>query len=202
MFRFLIDAEDLKEKKRVITATVIYTLVGTVLFTVIASIAMGIMKYEYAFVFILFIISNILIGLSNALARGMGKIKLYSLSNFILGASTIVLNIIFIVGAKLGVTGLLWANTIANTATALIIFARLHLIQFISRKDLSKKTVLEMVKYSAPLVPNNLSWIIISLSDRLMLTWMAGADANGIYSIANKFPNIVYTCYGFFSTAW
>ena len=67
------------------------------------------------------------------------KIKLYSLSNFILGASTIVLNIIFIVGAKLGVTGLLWANTIANTATALIIFARLHLIQFISRKDLSKK---------------------------------------------------------------
>ena len=39
MFRFLIDAEDLKEKKRVITATVIYTLVGTVLFTVIASIA-------------------------------------------------------------------------------------------------------------------------------------------------------------------
>lgn len=202
MFRFLIDAEDLKEKKRVITATVIYTLVGTVLFTVIASIAMGIMKYEYAFVFILFIISNILIGLSNALARGMGKIKLYSLSNFILGASTIVLNIIFIVGAKLGVTGLLWANTIANTATALIIFARLHLIQFISRKDLNKKTVLEMVKYSAPLVPNNLSWIIISLSDRLMLTWMAGADANGIYSIANKFPNIVYTCYGFFSTAW
>ena len=22
------------------------------------------------------------------------------------------------------------------------------------------------------------------------------------YAVANKFPNIVYTCYGFFSTAW
>ena len=31
---------------------------------------------------------------------------------------------------------------------------------------------------------------------------MTGADANGIYAVANKFPNIVYTCYGFFSTAW
>ena len=31
---------------------------------------------------------------------------------------------------------------------------------------------------------------------------MTGTDANGIYSVANKFPNIVYTCYGFFSTAW
>ncbi len=59
-----------------------------------------------------------------------------------------------------------------------------------------------MLRYSIPLVPNNLSWIIISLSDRLMLSGMVGTAANGIYSIANKFPNIVYTCYGFFSTAW
>ena len=35
-----------------------------------------------------------------------------------------------------------------------------------------------------------------------MLTQIAGTAQNGIYSIANKFPNIVYTCYGFFSTAW
>lgn len=202
MFRFLIDADDLKEKKRVITATISYTVVGTVIFTIIAAIVMGIIGYEYSLVFILFIISNILIGLSNALARGMGKIKLYSVSNFILGASTIVLNIFFILGLKLGAAGLLWANTIANSATAIIIFCMLHLNQFVSRKDLNKETLIEMIRYSVPLVPNNLSWIVISLSDRLMLTWMSGADANGIYSVANKFPNIVYTCYGFFSTAW
>ena len=106
MFRFLIDAEDLKNKKRVITATITYTTIGTLLFTIIAGIVMGIMKYEYTFVFLLFIISNVLIGLSNALARGTGKIKLYSLSNFILGASTIVLNVVFIVSLKLGVNGL------------------------------------------------------------------------------------------------
>lgn len=202
MFRFLIDAEDLKNKKRVITATITYTTIGTLLFTIIAGIVMGIMKYEYTVVFLLFIISNVLIGLSNALARGTGKIKLYSLSNFILGASTIVLNVVFIVSLKLGVNGLLWSNTIANSVTALIVLMKLHLPQFISRKDLSKKTLVEMLRYSIPLVPNNLSWIIISLSDRLMLTWMIGTDANGLFSIAYKFPNIIYTCYGFFSTAW
>lgn len=202
MFRFLIDAEDLKNKKRVITATITYTTIGTLLFTIIAGIVMGIMKYEYTVVFLLFIISNVLIGLSNALARGTGKIKLYSLSNFILGASTIVLNVVFIVSLKLGVNGLLWSNTIANSVTALIVLMKLHLPQFISRKDLSKKTLVEMLRYSTPLVPNNLSWIIISLSDRLMLTWMIGTDANGLFSIAYKFPNIIYTCYGFFSTAW
>lgn len=202
MFRFLIDAEDLKSKKRVITATIAYTTVGTIIFTLIAGIAMGMMQYEYAIVFLLFIISNILIGLSNALARGTGKIKLYSFSNFILGASTIALNIIFIVGFKWGVNGLLWSNTVANSITAIVVLIKLHLPQFISKKDLDKKTMSEMLRYSIPLVPNNLSWIIISLSDRLMLTWMIGANANGLYSIANKFPNIIYTFYGFFSTAW
>lgn len=202
MFRFLIDADDLKSKKRVITATIAYTAIGTALFTLIAGIVMGILQYEYAVIFILFIISNIILGLSNALARGTGKIKLYSLSNFILGASTIVLNIVFIVSFKLGVNGLLWSNTIANTATAVIILMKLHLPQFVSKKDFNKATLKEMLRYSMPLVPNNLSWIIISLSDRLMLTGMVGSDANGLYSIANKFPNIIYTCYGFFSTAW
>lgn len=202
MFRFLIDAEDFKAKKKVITATIFYTTVGALVFCLISGIVLAIMKYEYAAVFILFILSNIILGLSNALARGMGKIKLYSLSNFILGASTIVLNIVFIVSLKLGVSGLLWSNTIANSATAIIVLLKLHLPQFISKKDLSRKTLSEMLRYSIPLVPNNLSWIIISLSDRLMLSFMTGIDANGIYSVANKFPNIVYTCYGFFSTAW
>lgn len=202
MFRFLIDADDLKSKKRIITSTIVYTVFGTTIFSLIAGIIMGITKYEYAFVFILFIISNVLIGLSNALARGTSKIKLYSISNFILGVSTIVLNIVFIVSLKLGVNGLLWSNTIANSLTAIIVLMKLHLPQFVSKKDLSKKTLTEMLRYSIPLVPNNLSWIVISLSDRLMLTGMIGAEANGIYSIANKFPNIIYTCYGFFSTAW
>ena len=202
MFRFLIDADDLKSKKRTITATIVYTAIGTIAFTIIAAIIMGIIHYEYAVVFIIFIISNILLGLSNALSRGMGKVNLYSLSNFILGVITIILNILFIVTFKLGVNGLLWSNIIANTATALIMFYKLHLPQFVSRKDLSRETLSKMIRYSVPLVPNNLSWVIISLSDRLMLTQMMGADANGIYAVANKFPNIVYTCYGFFSTAW
>lgn len=202
MFRFLIDADDLKSKKRTITATIVYTAVGTVIFTILAAIIMGIIHYEYAVIFIIFIISNILLGLSNALSRGMGKVNLYSLSNFILGVLTIILNILFIVTFKLGVNGLLWSNIIANTATAVIMFYKLHLPQFVSKKDFSRETLGKMIRYSAPLVPNNLSWVIISLSDRLMLTQMIGADANGIYAVANKFPNIVYTCYGFFSTAW
>lgn len=202
MFRFLIDAESSKSKKEIITGTIIYMIFGTIIFSIIAGIITVVTKYEYGALFIIFVISNILVALSNSLSRGMGRIKTYSVSNFILGASTIVLNVLFIVVFKMQADGLLWANTIANTFTSVVVLYILKVNKLISKKTFSKRKLKQMIKYSWPLVPNNLSWIIISMSDRIMLTWIVGTDENGIYSVANRFPNIIYTCYGFFSTAW
>ena len=59
-----------------------------------------------------------------------------------------------------------------------------------------------MIKYSIPLVPNSISWAIINLSNRLVISGFIGTSANGIYSMANKFPSFMDTIYGFFYTAW
>ncbi len=203
MFRFLIDATNKGEEKRIISQTIIYTVLGVVVFVPLAIIALNLFSdYNgmFIFAFIMFVISNIFIGLSNALARGLSKIKLYSLSNFILGIGTIILNIIFIVFLKSGAEGLLWSNTIANIATAVTIFAMLKLWKYIGK--FNKKLMKEMVHYSAPLVPNSISWNIINMSDRIILTQMISSAANGIYAMASKFPNIINVVYGYFYTAW
>ena len=59
-----------------------------------------------------------------------------------------------------------------------------------------------MIKYAFPLVPNNISWHAISLTDPLVITNIVGIAANGIYSVANRFPTIITTCYGFFNVSW
>ena len=203
MFRFLIDAIDRKEKKKIISQTIIYTIFGTAIFIPLAIIVLNVATEFNAalkFAFIVFVISNIFIGLSNALARGLSKIKLYSFSNFILGMGTIVLNIIFIVFLKSGAEGLLWANSIANIAVAIYIFARLKLWNYIGK--LNKNLMKEMIKYSVPLVPNSISWNIINMSDRIILVQILGAASNGIYAMASKFPNIINVVYGYFYTAW
>lgn len=203
MFRYLIDADSKQKRKKIISQTIIYTFCGTLLFTVLSAVIMGLFtEYSgmYITAIITFVISNILIGLSNALSRGLGKIKLYSVSNFILGISTIILNIIFILGIKAGAEGLLWANTIANTLTAIVILCILKLPKYIGKLD--KVLMKDMVKYSAPLVPNSISWSIINMSDRLILTGLVSSAANGIYAMANKFPNIINVLYGYFYTAW
>ena len=203
MFRYLIDADSKVQRKKIITQTIIYTFFGTVLFTIIAALIMGFgTDYTpmYITAIITFVISNILIGLSNALSRGLGKIKLYSVSNFILGISTIILNIVFILSLNAGAEGLLWANTIANAFTAIVILAILKLPKYIGKID--KTLMKDMIKYSVPLVPNSISWSIINMSDRIILTQMVSSAANGIYAMANKFPNIINVLYGYFYTAW
>ena len=60
----------------------------------------------------------------------------------------------------------------------------------------------EMIRYSVPLVPNSISWNIINMSDRIILTQILGSAANGIYAMASKFPNIISVVYGYFYTAW
>lgn len=203
MFRYLIDADSKVQRKKIITQTIIYTFFGTVLFTIIAALIMGFgtdYTAMYITAIITFVISNILIGLSNALSRGLGKIKLYSVSNFILGISTIILNIVFILALNAGAEGLLWANTIANAFTAIVILGILKLPKYIGKID--KPLMKDMIKYSIPLVPNSISWSIINMSDRIILTQMVSSAANGIYAMANKFPNIINVLYGYFYTAW
>lgn len=203
MFRFLIDATSKSQEKKVISQTIIYTIFGTVVFIPIAILTMKFgANYSPMLIFaiISFIISNIMIGLSNALARGLSKLKLYSFSNFILGIGTIILNVIFIVALNAGAEGLLWANTIANMLTAIVIFAKLRLWNYIGKFD--KSLMKKMVKYSVPLVPNSISWSIINMSDRIFLTQIIGSAANGIYAMANRFPNIINVLYGYFNTAW
>ena len=203
MFRYLIDAESKVQRKKIISQAIIYTFAGTLCFTILAIVIMNIWttySTGYIAAIITFVISNILIGLSNALSRGLGKIKLYSISNFILGISTIILNIAFILGLKAGAEGLLWANTIANAFTAIVIFGMLKLPKYLGKLD--KPLMIDMIKYSVPLVPNSISWSVINMSNRLILTNMISSASNGIFAMASKFPNIINVLYGYFYTAW
>jgi hypothetical protein len=59
-----------------------------------------------------------------------------------------------------------------------------------------------MLKYSFPLVPNNISWYIINISDRIIVSSFLGSSVNGVYAMANKFPNIMNNFSSFFFTAF
>lgn len=203
MFRFLIDCKTKKEMKNVISQTFSYIVRSTVIFSILIGGLGLIFKVPYTGIFIVYLIAVIVMLLMNAITRGLGKIKLYSGANVLLSLLTILLNVVFIAGIKIGMQGLLLAVIISNIIVSIFLFVRLKVYKFISvKKEKKDKTMKEMIKYSFPLVPNSLSWTIINLSDRLIVSSVLGTSANGVYSMAYKFPNYMDTLYSFFYTAW
>ena len=102
-------------------------------------------------------------------SRGLSKIKIYSLSNVILSILTIGLNILFIAVFKWGVNGLLYSTVIANVLTCLFVLFKLKVYNYVKPRYYDKKKLKVMIKYSFPLVPNNISWYIINISDRIVV---------------------------------
>lgn len=202
MFRFLIDCKDDTQKKNVISQTMLYTLVSTIFFLVVILVINNFFKIPYLWISLLYVASSIISGLRNALVRGLGKIKLYTLVNFISSLLNIILNIIFIALLRFGIYGLLLAGIISNIVSSAIVFIILKMHKYFSIKNYDKNLMTKMIKYSIPLVPNSLSWAVVNLSDRLVISGVIGTSANGIYAMSYKFPNLMNTIYGFFYTAW
>lgn len=202
MFRFLIDEETVDGKKKVMSTATIYALVSTTIWCGLGFIILYLVGYEYTAVFILYMISSIFMKITNGISRGLSKIKLYSLSNVILSILTIGLNILLIAVYRWGVYGLLCATIIANLVTCAFVLIKLKIHKYINPDFYDRKKLKEMLKYSYPLVPNNISWYIINISDRIIVTSILGSSINGIYAMANKFPNIMNNFSSFFFTAF
>lgn len=202
MFRFLIDAKNKSEEKSIISQTIVTVSLTTFVSCVLIFLVIKIFHIAISAFFIPYVIAVVVMSLMNCLVRGLGKIKLYSLSNFLLSVLTIVLNIVFVLGTNMNVDGLLLAVIIANFALGLFLSWRIHLLKLLDIKSMDKDMMKRMIKYSIPLIPNSLSWIVITLSDRVIVTSFLGTGANGIYAVSNKFPTVINTVYNYFSVAW
>lgn len=161
-----------------------------------------IFNYRLGYAILIYCISSLFIALSNALARGTSHIGLYSLSNFIVSTAIIVLNLIMILGFNQGFFALMVSACISNMTAAIFVLSKLKCWHYIDVKNYKNSIIRKMLVYSVPLVPNTISWSIINASDRLVIMNFLGASANGLYSIAYKFPNIISTFYNFFNIAW
>ena len=198
----LIDENTDEGKRSVMSNACIFSLISMCIWCLALLVILSIFNYQYTIPFILYNVSCIFIVLSNSITRGTGNLKLYSISNFILSAITLILNVVFIAVIKLGVNGLLYSTVVANTVTSIFLFIKQKLYKYINFKYVTKAKLKEMITYSYPLVPNNIGWSIINISDRIFITGFLGSSANGIYAMANKFPNIMNTFSTFFFTAF
>ena len=203
LFRELIDNRDNLEQERKIMSSGI--------FCVVVQFIICLIIYLFISLFInipfsIYIILNVLaVMLSNVLlqiSRGLGDNISYSIGSTIAGVGTVLFNVLFLVGLKWNIEGMLLSTAIANFLATIFLFIKLKIYKYINFSYINRKITKRIVKYSLPLVPNGLIWWIINVSDRTIISLFLGTAANGIYAISNKFSSVLIQVYNVFNLSW
>lgn len=203
LFRFLIDCRDDNKSKSIVISNA-YFIVGliSILFVILGMLIINIFNISYGYYLIIMVLVTIGSNILLQTARGIGDNTGYSLGCIITAVTNILLNIILLLYFKMGLYSVFISTIVSNLFCAIFLFIRNKVINFISFKLISKKMSREMLSYSLPLVPNGIVWWIINTSDRTLISMIIGISANGIYSVSNKFSNIINSFYGIFNMSW
>ncbi len=203
VLRFSLENEDSRSKIFLIGLK--YFLTGTeiVLFFLLLNRLIQVFPVfdQYAFYFLLMFISQVLSGNLTAYARGAERIADLSVSSVIASVTMIFLNIFFLLVLRIGIHGYFLANIMGSIFQCIYLIIKIR-PKFYRYRDTDKNLEKAMLHYSIPLIFNSIAFWVNSASDRYVVTWFCGLDANGIYSVASKIPSILNVFQVIFTQAW
>lgn len=203
VFRYIIDdREDKKKIAEYISSGLALVILNLFISTSAICIASFIFSIEHLFLFIVCLWSEAIFLVFQNITRGKGHNAIYSLSSFVVTVTSLLINLVLILGFHIGAQSILIALAVSNFLGSLIFFLKEKLWQYISWHFFRKEKLMEMLRYSIPLVPNAISWWIANTSDRLLILFFLGSAVNGIYAAANKIPTIYTTIFTVYNLAW
>lgn len=203
IFGFLIDARKSEEEKnKIITNGIFIMFVELIISTILFAVAVKIFSIKYSILIVMNLISLSVLTFLLQIVRGIGKNKQYSFSSIIAAIVTIVLNLIFLVGFHKNGKYVLIASLISNIICTIYLLIVNKILKNVKIKYIDKKLIKDLLKYSIPMIPNELSWWIVHVSDRTIISYALGVAANGIYSVSCKFSNILSSIFNIFNLSW
>ena len=134
--------------------------------------------------------------------RSLEKVRLFAINGILTTFLTLVGTVLFIMVFKMGNTGYLFSIILSDLISVIFLTFTAKLWRYLDFRCLDREIFSSMLKYSLPLIPTQLLWLITNSSDSFMTTHYLGSEHNGILSSSYKIPNLVSTVYLMFGQAW
>lgn len=131
---------------------------------------------------------------------GIEKIRIYAFTGIVNTIMTFIFSYLLI--PTMGVRGYIIGMICSSLTTALysVFFTRSY--QYLLLWKIDKIKLVEILKYSIPLIPNGIMWWLISAINRPMMEYYLDYSTIGIYAVANRFPGVITMIFSVFSVAW
>ena len=201
MYRWLLDKNTLDGD--ILKTGLFVSTVAIAIFDVVVTVFLKIIGYIYIIEFVTLVTVSALYMILQFITRGLRNNKIYAVQGIIYSATLLLGNFILVIRFRLQARGLLLSMIFAYVVTILFMIIVQHLkTNYIVKGTVDVKLARDLVKYSLPIVPNNIAWWLVSASNRIVINWGMGDSANGIYAISMKFPTLVNMLSTFFYQAW
>lgn len=203
LFRFMLDYRNNKKGQSKLFSTLLFSsVIQCIVYAVLFSVVERFLKIESPFFLLIYVILHVFTALLLQFTRGLGQSVKYTIASFISAASTTVLNVFALVFLKMGLQGLFFSTLTAQVFTLIFLVISTKSWTYLSLRHIDLKVFKKIGAYSLPLVPNNLAWWVVNASDRTIVSHFLGTAVNGIYSVANKFPNVFINFYNILNLSW
>ena len=200
ILRFAIDSED---KKKVFSTALCVIFGGSALLVAISPLLTFVGYFDgYVWLICAYVICANLHSACAQYLRAKGRISAFTVQGIVNTALTIIYNILFLIVFDMGVTGYVLSVVAADFTVTLGLLVFCGLWRDFSLKCFDKSVLRGMLKFSIPYIPTTMLWLITSVSDRFIVTYFCGEDANGLYSASYKIPTLLTLVCGIFIEAW
>lgn len=202
IFRFMLDAKQESKQKKIISSGLLIFAIGNTITIAAAMLYFLNTAQDVALPFCCFLFSEALNQFSLTYLRGIRRLPKYTVTNIIsmVGIAAFVTLLVKFCG--LGLPGMLYGYAAGYLSGSLYALLTTKFHRYLNFSSIDKKEIKSIVQYSAPLIPNAVSWWIINASDRTIIHLFLDAAANGIYGIAYKIPSLCTTLFGVFHVSW
>ncbi len=201
VFRFALDREE--DPARVFTTGVLIVLGGGAVFLfVIPLINAFDFFHGYGFLIWAYTFFSCLHTVAIQFMRARGRMKQFAAYGILSTAVTIVLNLIFLLGFDMGITGYVLSIILSDLLVTVLLFFTESLWRFVRISSLTKHHLARMLRFAIPMIPTTIFWWITNAADRFMVLGMIGEAANGLYAVAYKLPSLLILFSGIFIEAW
>lgn len=202
-FRFAIGIRKDNEKLSELLSTIFALILPVALLSAVIFWAISFfVNIPYVSLILFNAISMVIVSVLLQFSRGIGQTKAFAIASVITGLLTSILSIIFVAVLHWSASSILLATAVANTVASIYLISVIGLKNKVRFKNVNLGISKDLLLYTLPLLPNNVSWWILNVSDRTIIAVVLGVGANGIYSIANKFAFIPGAIFGIFNMSW
>lgn len=204
VFRFYIDEKSEETCKSYITSSIVFVIIISFCWFILASIFGIITNKYFSFIIIVFILyfSESIYDLLGQIARGKEQNIVFSAGVVIYSVINMILLIVTLQFNCINVNSAILIISLSYIIASIFLCYKIKIKKEFDIKKFSWTTIKKLLTYSIPIIPSSISLWIVNLSDRLLISSFLGTSYNGLYAAASKIPNLFGTAFNVFNLAW